>query len=595
MASRTAFDLTGEPGVDHKPPRGHDSNLITFHRIPDFRTAAPLHLLTTAGNQVLRQEKTQHADAPLGSFVMGSTFDGTALGTVDGLAQGVGGDVLVREVGGRVLRFDALGNFLGLGSDSGVTFTSGLDPIAQPAPGERGWAAATSGNWETLANWYYWNRPDTDVEVANFGSAIGATATITVDRPWSVRGLRFRSPHRYAVSGSGAIALAADAGSAFAEVQAGAHALAVPVQLASDARFEASAGATLDLEGGVDVAGHTLEIRGMGTVRVGQSLALKGGVLALDGSSRLHFAAATTNDLGGTLEWRADPGTVFQPGDTFALFENIGATVVSVRFTTLVLPDPGPGLGWSGTALYTAGTISVAALGCGNGVVTLDEMCDYGNTLDGDCCTADCLSVQPSGAPCATDGSVCTTDVCDAFGVCTHLVPPNPSCQAALSRRGLLQITKRPDPAKDRVAWEWRNGSGVAKVPDFGDPMSGSTSFTPCVFDANGGLLLDLTAPAGGTCGKGACWRETKTGYRYRDFARDSDGVRSLGLREGLASGQAALGIDGKGVDLQTPTLPIAALPVRARLTRSDAAQCWESTHSTALWNDGTRFRARSD
>jgi len=595
VASRTAFDLTGEPGVDHKPPRGHDSNLVTFHRIPAFRTATPIHYLTTAGNQVLRHEKTQHADAPLGSFVMGSTFDGAALGTVNGLAQGVGGEVLVREVGGRVLRFDALGNFLGTGSDAGVTFTSVLDPVEQPAPGERGWTAPTGGSWETLTSWHYWNRPDTDEEVANFGSAIGAAATITTDRLWTVRGLRFRSPHRYVIGGSGAIALGADAGAAFAEAQAGAHAVAVPVELASDARFEASTGATLELEGGVDVAGRELEIRGTGTVRVGSYLALNGGVLALHGSSRLHFAAATASDLGGTLEWRADPGAVFQQGDTFPLFENIGATAVSVRFTSLVLPDPGPGLGWDVSALYTDGTISVAALGCGNGVVTLDEVCDDGNTLDGDCCTADCLSMQPSGAPCTADASVCTTDACDAFGVCTHLVPPDPSCQPALSPRGLLQITKKPDPARDRVEWSWRNDDSVARVPDFGDPVSGSTSFTLCVFDATGNLLLDLTAPAGGTCGPSACWKSTRDGYAYRDPALDPDGVLWLGLREGAKPGKASLRVNGKGADLQTPVLPIAALPVRARLTRSDGAQCWESTHSTAIRNDGVFFKARSD
>jgi hypothetical protein len=34
IASRTAFDVGGR-----RPPRGHDSNLITFHRIADFRSA----------------------------------------------------------------------------------------------------------------------------------------------------------------------------------------------------------------------------------------------------------------------------------------------------------------------------------------------------------------------------------------------------------------------------------------------------------------------------------------------------------------------------------------------------------------------------
>jgi hypothetical protein len=47
-------------------------------------------------------EQTQHKAAPLGSFVLGSSFDGAPLGTVNGLAQGSNGTVFVREQAGRV-------------------------------------------------------------------------------------------------------------------------------------------------------------------------------------------------------------------------------------------------------------------------------------------------------------------------------------------------------------------------------------------------------------------------------------------------------------------------------------------------------------
>jgi len=49
VISRTAFVIGGP-----KPPRGHDSNLMTFHRIPDFRNASPEHELVIEGNRVLR-------------------------------------------------------------------------------------------------------------------------------------------------------------------------------------------------------------------------------------------------------------------------------------------------------------------------------------------------------------------------------------------------------------------------------------------------------------------------------------------------------------------------------------------------------------
>lgn len=216
IASRTAFDITGEPGVDYKPPRGHDSNLITFHRIRNFRSSAPDHYLAISGGAVHRRERTQHAPAPLGLFVMGSAFDGTTLGTVDGLAPGADGAVLVREQGGRVLRFDALGNYLGTGFAQGVTFQSQTD-VPQPPEGERGWTKAGGGDWDDLYNWYYWNRADTGYETANFGSAIGANSTVTLNRARTVQGLRFRSAHRYTIAGNGALLLASEQDAPVAE------------------------------------------------------------------------------------------------------------------------------------------------------------------------------------------------------------------------------------------------------------------------------------------------------------------------------------------------------------------------------------------
>lgn len=60
---------------------------------------------------------------------------------------------------------------------------------------------------------------------------------------------------------------------------------------------------------------------------------------------------------------------------------------------------------------------------CGDGAVELAEQCDDGNTLDGDCCAADC-TFEPAGSACPGDGDVCTQDVCDGAGSCTH--PPEP-------------------------------------------------------------------------------------------------------------------------------------------------------------------------
>jgi cysteine-rich repeat protein len=56
---------------------------------------------------------------------------------------------------------------------------------------------------------------------------------------------------------------------------------------------------------------------------------------------------------------------------------------------------------------------------CGNDVVQAGEECDDGNTADGDCCSSTC-QYEAKGSPCPADDEVCTDDVCDATGTCTH-------------------------------------------------------------------------------------------------------------------------------------------------------------------------------
>ena len=176
VIARTAFQV---PGASN-PERGHDSNLLTFHRLDDFRNLSPDQYLTISGNQILRYERTQYQSAPLGSFTMGNTFAGAALNAPNGMGQTASGEVYVRETGGRILHFDSLGNFIETNSSAPVTFQSANLTVTQPTNGECSWVRSGSGDWADMLSWYYWGRPDTTEEIAVFGSAATAATTITI-------------------------------------------------------------------------------------------------------------------------------------------------------------------------------------------------------------------------------------------------------------------------------------------------------------------------------------------------------------------------------------------------------------------------------
>jgi cysteine-rich repeat protein len=96
----------------------------------------------------------------------------------------------------------------------------------------------------------------------------------------------------------------------------------------------------------------------------------------------------------------------------------------------LVISGTGNGEEFTGTYTATSGLCAsggtVSGTKCGNGVIDPGENCEDGNHLDGDCCSARC-TLDPAGTTCTSDGNVCTDDVCNATGTCTHL-PNTAAC-----------------------------------------------------------------------------------------------------------------------------------------------------------------------
>ncbi|MEA2068981.1 MAG: sialidase family protein, partial [Verrucomicrobiota bacterium] len=179
VIARTAFKVPGET-YPKSGRGGHDTNVLTFHTIADFRNATPDQVLKLEGGDVVRYEKTQYQDAPLGTFALGSNFSGADLTDPNGFGKAVNGDVYIREAGGRILRFDTGGNFIETTNASPVSFQTSELSVDQLADGSI-WTKSGSGNWSGIDNWYYWNRADTTEEIAVFGSASTVPATITLD------------------------------------------------------------------------------------------------------------------------------------------------------------------------------------------------------------------------------------------------------------------------------------------------------------------------------------------------------------------------------------------------------------------------------
>jgi autotransporter-associated beta strand protein len=183
VASRTAFDVGGP-----KPTRGHDSNLLTFHNIPNFRSLVRDHVLRIESGKVNRYERTQHRDAPLGVFALGNSFAGAPLTNPSSFGVS-GGEIYIQESGGRILRFDSAGNFLGTAASAPGGMQAGGDlTIPPPAPNEFTWSASGNGSWTEPTNWHYWNRPGAN-DTAVFGSAATTNATVTI--PTAARNWKF--------------------------------------------------------------------------------------------------------------------------------------------------------------------------------------------------------------------------------------------------------------------------------------------------------------------------------------------------------------------------------------------------------------------
>lgn len=177
---------------------------------------------------------------------------------------------------------------------------------------------------------------------------------------------------------------------------------------------------------------------------------------------------------------------------------------------------------------------------------------------------------------------------------------PLAGCRAPTRQgKALLQMKHEgPRSAGNRLKWKWLTGAATA-FADFGDPTL-ATDYVLCLYDESGGtpalLLHALTAPAGGTCGDGPCWKTLSTdkGYRFKDGDRVRCGLDSLKLKAG-PEGKAKVLVGAKGAGVSLPALP-PSLPLRVQVQAGNGA-CWEAVYSAAgvRKSSATQFKGKAD
>jgi cysteine-rich repeat protein len=177
-----------------------------------------------------------------------------------------------------------------------------------------------------------------------------------------------------------------------------------------------------------------------------------------------------------------------------------------------------PCLAFPGTVCNETTDTCDPAQVCGNGTVEGSEQCDDGNTVNADCCSAQCVfesngspcgnqdttactepdsctgdgycspGNQPAGTQCTTDGNMCTDDECDGLGVCIHINNTDPCddylfCTGADTCNGGTCSVHSGDPCFPLLCDEITNTCGGSDFDGDGVP----DSLDNCTYQYNPG------------------------------------------------------------------------------------------------------------
>ena len=176
---------------------------------------------------------------------------------------------------------------------------------------------------------------------------------------------------------------------------------------------------------------------------------------------------------------------------------------------------------------------------------------------------------------------------------------PSPVCPASpgtcrtpfTGGKALTLIKERSDPAQNKLIFKWIKGSATT-AGEFLEPLV-DEDYALCIYDG-GSLAFSAPANAGGLCAGRPCWKETGTGFKFKNKGLSPGGTLLVLLKAG-ADDQAKIVFKGKGGNLVMPDQPFTG-PVVVQLHQSSAATCWGANYASPfIVNDGATFKDKAD
>jgi len=250
-----------------------------------------------------------------------------------------------------------------------------------------------------------------------------------------------------------------------------------------------------------------------------------------------------------------------------------------------------------GTSARTAAdkftyTASIPAAVCGDGNLDPGEQCDDGaaNGMPGDCCSVTC-AFQPAGTTCADDGSLCTSDLCDAAGSCIHPIAPSPACTPPDVTMG-ASLLMRTLAGRNSAQFRWGKGT-VVPLAAFGDP-TGDEVLQLCIYDQTGPDTYTLALTGSPSVSSGGVWTARAMGWTFRSRTGAPDGITHVSLTAGTIPLNARVRVQARNSPAFAP-LPLLQNPSVVAQLKTSSGACWGATFSTPTVNTAAQFEAKSD